>query len=1096
MTRSSRFVLLAVLVSLIAPTSVRAASPMGYYRQPSLHGSTLVFIAEGDVWKVPDTGGVAARLTSHPGNEATPAISPDGKTLAFVASYEGPTEVYTMPLAGGLPTRRTYGSGNNIAVVGWTPDGRVLAATDVYSTIPNRQLVALDVARADAAGIPTRLPLFQAADGDYTPDGKTLFFTRFAFQGSHTKRYKGGTAQSIWKFADGDAEATCLTKDYLGTSRRPMVWSGRVYFVSDRDGSMNLWSMLPDGGDLRQHTRHAGWDAQGAALDGGRIVYQLGADIHLYDIAAAADRIVPIAIDSDLDQLREHWIDKPMDYLTAAHVAPDGERVALTARGEVFVAPLEQGRFVQVTRKEGVRYRNARFMPDGKTLLALSDESGEVELWRLPANGVGPGEQLTSDAATLRWDGIPSPDGKRVAHWDKRQRLFLFDLATKRNVLVEANEVDQISDVTWSPDSRWIAYVARAENYFRRIKVYNVGDGSITPVTSDRFDSYSPAWSADGKWLYFISDRNLVSIVQGAWGNNQPEPYLDKTSQIFELALTKGLRSPFTPDDELQAAEAPAEDTKEKKDAKKDEEASAGPAEVRIDKEGIEQRLALTPIPAGNYGSLVAIDKALFWLSAPTGGTKADLAGAEITNQDLEVKTVVEGVESFEATPDGKKLLVRKGETFYVIDAAAKPAELEKNDVDLSAWALSVIPREEWRQMFIEAWRLERDYFYDPDMHGVDWKSMRAKYEPLVDRVTNRAELSDVLAQLVSELSALHIFVYGGEFRSGKDAVELSTLGAVLRRDERAGGYRVEHVYRSDPDEPGRAGPLARPGVNVTDGDLITMVNGVPALDAADIGALLRRQAGRQVLLRVQASSGGDARDVIVEPMTTRQESDLRYHEWEYTRRLEVDRLSNGRIGYVHLRAMGAGNYTEWAKGFYPEYTKEGLIVDVRRNNGGNIDSWILSRLMRKAWMFWSQPVGKSPTWNMQCAFRGHVAALCDEKTSSDGEVFAEGVRRLGIGTVIGTRTWGGEIWLSSDNFLVDGGIATAAEYGVFGPEGEWLIEGHGVDPDIVVDNLPHATFGGEDAQLKAAVDHLLRKMAEEPVLPPPQPAFPDKSFK
>ncbi len=810
MTRSIRLALLAALVCVLAPVSASATSPVGYYRQPWLHGNTLVFIAEGDIWKVPDTGGTATRLTSHAGNEATPAISPDGKTLAFVASYEGPTEVYTMPLAGGLPTRRTYGSGNNIAVVGWTPDGRVLVTTDVYSTIPNRQLVALDVSRADAAGLPTRLPLFQAADGDYTPDGKTLFFTRFAFQGSHTKRYKGGTAQNIWKFADGDDEATCLTGDYAGTSRRPMVWNGRVYFVSDRDGSMNLWSMLPDGGDLRQHTRHEGWDAQGAALDGGRIVYQLGADIHLYDIAAGADRVVPIALDSDLDQMREHWVDKPMTYLTAAHVAPDGKRIALTARGEVFVAPVEQGRFVQVTRKEGVRYRNARFMPDGKTLLALSDESGEVELWKLPANGVGQGERLTTDAGILRWDGIPSPDGKRVAHWDKKQRLFLFDLATKRNVLIEASEVDQISDVTWSPDSRWVAYVARAENSFRRIKVYSVADGSVTPVTSDRFDSYSPAWSVDGKWLYFISDRNLVSIVHGVWGSYQPEPYLDKTSQIFELALVKGARSPFAPDDELQAAETDdggekdAKDDKDAKDEKKDEEASEGPAEVRIDKEGIQERLALTPIPPGNYGSLVAVDKALFWLSTQTGAAKADLAGAEITNQDLEVKTVVEGVTSYEATADGKKLLVRKGETFHVIDASPKEAELEKNDVDLSTWALSVIPREEWRQMFTEAWRLERDYFYDPGMHGVDWDAMRKKYEPLVDRVTNRAELSDLLAQLVSELSALHIFVYGGEFRSGPDKAEPSTLGAVLRA-RRTGRRLSRRAYL--PFRPRRARP-------------------------------------------------------------------------------------------------------------------------------------------------------------------------------------------------------------------------------------------------------------------------------------------------
>lgn len=398
--------------------------------------------------------------------------------------------------------------------------------------------------------------------------------------------------------------------------------------------------------------------------------------------------------------------------------------------------------------------------------------------------------------------------------------------------------------------------------------------------------------------------------------------------------------------------------------------------------------------------------------------------------------------------------------------------------------------------MFTEAWRLERDYFYDPAMHGVDWDGVLEKYKPLVDRVATRAELSDLIAQMVSELSALHIFVRGGDVRSGDDNIRPASLGAELARDEAAGGYRVEHIYKTDPDEPGGLAPLARPDVRVGDGDIIESINGVPSLSVASPSLLLRNKAGQQVLLRVKPAGGGDARDVVVVPVSPEADAELRYDEWEYTRRLLVDEWSGGKIGYVHLRAMGGGNIAEWARDYYPIFNRQGLIVDVRHNRGGNIDSWILSRLMRKAWFYWSQRVGQSPTWNMQYAFRGPMVALCNERTASDGEAFSEGFRRLGLGKVIGTRTWGGEIWLSASNFLVDRGIATAAETGVYGPEGEWLIEGHGVDPDLVVDNLPHATFKGEDAQLKAAVEHLLKEIAEKKPEQPPIPKYPDKSFR
>lgn len=1087
--------LASILLCLLATSGTNGQQLLGYYRQPALSKDTLVFVAEGDLWKAPIGGGKASRLTTHANDEQLPAISPDGKTLAFVGSYEGPNEVYTMSLTGGAPRRLTWDAAR-ITFVGWTPDGKVLTSTDIDATKPAQQLVILDPNGKDGSVIRKRIPLAQAADGSLSVDGKTVFFTRLPFQGSHTKRYKGGTAQNLWKWTEGEEEAKPLTANYPGTSKTPMVWNNRVFFASDRDGTMNLWSMKPDGSDLNQLTKHKGWDIATPSLANGKIAYQLGADIHIYDIAADKDQKLALQLDSDFDQTRERWVKNPAEFMSSAHVSHDGSKVVITARGRVFVAPARTGRLVEVTRKEGVRYRDARFLPDGKSIVALSDESGEVELWKLSTSSFA-GEQFTKGGDVLRWQAIPSPDGKFIAHHDKNQRLFIFDVEKKEDLKIDETKIDEFDDIAWSPDSKWLAYAIPGDNLFRRIKLWDVAEKKAAFATTDRFDSYSPAWSTDGKWLYFLSDRNLQTLVSSPWGTYQPEPYLAKKTKIYQIALTDGLRSPFAPPDELQADKkepAKKDDKKdEKKEDKKEEKKEGEKKEplVRISLEGIATRLYEIPVPAGNYRGLSVNDKALFYISSSLGEPSANLMGVAIGHENNDAKTVVPGVRAFELSGDGKKLLVRKGDNLYVIDASASSADLAKKDVDLSNWTISVIPREEWRQMFVEAWRLERDYFYDRGMHGVDWPAVRKKYEPLVDRVSSRAELSDLIAQMVSELSALHIFVRGGDTRRGEDNVLPSNLGARLVRDEAAGGYRVEHIYRTDPDEPNLTAPLAKPDVNVKAGDIIERVNSTPTLSVPDIGQLLRRKAGTQVLLTIKAGKEGKSRDVIVKPINPIDASDLRYHEWEYTRRLEVESQSNRQIGYVHLRAMGGGNFTEFAKDFYPAFTRQGLIIDVRHNRGGNIDSWIISRLMRKAWFYWNQRVGQKPLWNMQYAFRGHIVVLCDEWTASDGEAFCEGIKRLKLGTVIGTRTWGGEIWLSANNFLVDRGIATSAEFGVYGPEGTWLIEGHGVDPDIVVDNLPHATFKGKDAQLEAAIKYLQKQIKEKPIETPMPPKGP-----
>ncbi|MGE3615966.1 MAG: S41 family peptidase [Gemmatimonadales bacterium] len=1065
-----RIRLLAPALLVAAPLAAQTpAGALGFYRYPALTGGTIVFAAEGDLWTVPTAGGLARRLTSHPAEESEPVVSRDGRSVAFTARYEGPAEIYTMPIAGGRPERITWEAEASTPTA-WAPDGRLIYATTHYATLPLPELVEVN----PATGVRSRIPLTGATEGSYDASGRTLYFARPGFHRNVTKRYTGGTARRIWKYQTGAAEAVELTGDYRGESHSPMWWNGRVYFVTDRDGTMNVWSMTEAGGDARQHTRHSGWDVMHPSLDQGRIVYQCGADLWLYDIAADRATKLEITLATDLDQLRDRWVRDPMASLTSAHLSPAGDRLALTSRGRVFVAPVKQGRLVQASRQDSVRFRDVAFLPDGRSLVGLSDATGELEFVRLPANGVGSAERLTRNGTVLRFAGVPSPDGRYLAYDDNNNDLWVLELATGRERRVSENR-EGVSDRSWSPDGKWLAFTMTAANAFSQIKLFNVDDGRTVALTSDRVNSSDAVWDPKGDFLYFLSDRNLQTLVGAPWGNRQPEPYFDRSIEVYQVALRKGLRSPFQPDDELMTP-AGRPDTS---------------TVVRVDLDGLTRRIRKVPVPSGNYAWLAVNAEALFATSRTTGvGATTNLVAWKIGNDGGEAVTLAEGVRSPELSANGKKLLFRRGNTLHVADArAARIANLADTRVDLSGWSFPIDVRQDWRQIFVDAWRLERDYFYDPGLHGVDYRAMLSKYLPLVDRITTREELSELIGWAVGELSALHTSVRGGDTRTGPDAVQVASLGARLFRDPAAGGYRVDYVYQAEPDFPDEWSPLADPELDVQPGDVITAINGTPALGAAGLGELLRNQVGKQVLVTLKR--GTASRDAIVTPIGN--EANLRYTDWEYTRRIRTEEQGGGRIGYVHLRAMGGNDVEQWYRDFYPVFNRQGLIIDVRNNRGGNIDSFVLEKLLRKAWMYFKSRVGE-PYWNMQGAFRGHLVVLVDQQTASDGEAFAEGFRRLGLGPVIGARTWGGEIWLSGVNTLSDGGIARAPMNGVYA-DGKWLIEQEGVIPDIEVDNLPHATFLGGDAQLDAAIGYLEKKIAEDPRTVPPPPPYPKKVF-
>jgi len=1068
-----RLALLLIVCAIPLADEARAdalASTPGYFRFPALSDDGIVFTAEGDLWRAPVRGGDATRLTSQAGEEAHAAVSPDGTQIAFSAAIDGATEVYVQRLGdAAVPVRLTYDI-DVALVVGWTPDGAVLYTTRRHGDLPGVHLARVD----PVSRVTSILPIALASDGQYDDDG-TLYVTRFAFQGSFTKRYQGGGAQSIWRYPVDAREAEPLTGSFEGTSRSPMPWRGRVYFETDRSGTMNLWSMSPAGQDLRQHTQHTDFDVQGASLRHGRIAYQLGADLRVLDVTNGEDVRVPIRLVSALTQGRERTVPSPSEWISSAHLSPSGDSLVLTARGQVFVAPVKKGSVELAAAEAGVRYRDAQFLPDGRTLLALADRTGEFEFWRLPAVPTETPTAISSGATVTRREGVISPDGRFIAHQDQDQHLWMHEVSTGQARLVARSDTVAFRDLRWSADARWLAYVQAGGNAISRIWLYDVRQRRARPVTTDRFDSYSPTWSPDGAWLYFLSDRNFDSAVASPWGPRQPEPFFDRQTRVYQLAIARDARSRFAARD-VQAPATPV----------------ATPALDGIDDAGLAGRVSEVPLVAGNYASLDTDGQRLYFLSWEVGAAHRKALRMMPIDDSRDLETLAVDVDRFELSLDGSTLLLTRRDDLYVLPAdGTVPTELARAKVVLGTWTMTVRPRDEWRQMFVDAWRQQRDGFYDRDMHGVDWLAMRARYEPLLSRVTDRAELGDLIAQMVGELSALHMFVRGGDLPKGGE-VTVGSLGATLVRDDARGGYRVERVLVGDPDLPTERSPLASPLVDVREGDVITAVDGVGTLAPDHIHLLLRDAVGKDVRLRVVTGGTDSVREVVVRPISSRREAELRYRTWELDRRRRVDDASGESIGYVHLRAMNAADMAEWQRAFYPVHDRQGLVIDVRRNTGGNIDSWLLSRLLRQAWFYW-QPRTGQPTANMPYAYRGHIAVLVDQETASDGEAFAEGVRRLGLGVVIGTRTWGGEIWGSGGSALLDRGTASVPDTGVFSAQGEWIIEGRGVEPDVVVDNLPVATFHGEDAQLNAAVAYLQQRIREVPAPPIAAPRYPDK---
>jgi tricorn protease len=1086
--------------SVLAMIAGPLAAEEGYYQHPAASGDILVFASEGDLWRTGRDGGSAVRLTNHEGEESEPAISPDGRMIAFTASYDSNNDVYVMPLAGGSPRRLTF-EGGAVRTIGWTPEGRIIYSSAITGAGQGEVLHTID----SAGGAATAIPLWRANDAAFSADGKALFFTRrglFARARDNAVLYRGGGMEQLWRWQTGsDAEAEQLLADFGAPIRMPMAGGGRVYFISDKSGKDAVWSVAEDGSDVRQVSPELPFPVLQAAIDGGAVFLQNGADLHVLTIADGTLRKLAIDLVTDREHTRVRAVDEPLRWFEGARISPSGEMVAVTARGRAALAATGDLRRIELPVPLTARARQVVQAPGGKEVFAILDSGERGDIVRMPADGTGTPTPVTKGYDAYIWSFAIAPDGKTLVVWDKEARLQKVDIATGRVTLLARNASggdDAFSDLAFAPDSRHIAYAEIAltnGGNTADIMIQNLATGARVQATSGKYHNYAPAFAHDGAWLYFISDRHFDPEPSGPWGDRNMGASFPDRGELYAFQLDPAAPFRMRADNELtrdgdadKGGAANGEAAPEKKDEPKGKKGAATPPKPAIVLEGVGARLYKLPVKPGVEGLLLASEKFLYTRRGE------DIVSIAIDKKDPREEVFAPGARAMELSADRETALVLSGPpdkpALALVPADRKlPDKPAPHQVRLGDWRLTIDPRAEWRQIFIDAWRLRRDFLYDPSLRGVDWNAVRAAREPFLERIGSRSELDTVLGEMSAQVGVLHSQIGGGDQRQDRENPAMAFLGAKVTPV--AGGLRIDSILRAEADLVAKLPPLRRPGVDVKEGDVIRLVDGRAVASFADLQSALATKSGQQV--RLDLTRAGGNLSAIVEPMTQGGNREAHYADFVQGKIAEAERLSGGKVGYLHLRSMIPEDLASFARDFFPQLDKPGLIIDVRGNNGGNIDSFIVAALMRKAWGFWARPDGTGiPTTNMQNAYRGHVAVLIDERTYSDGETFAAAIKSLGIAPLIGTRTAGAGVWLSDRSPLADRGVARIAENAQFAADGRWIVEGYGIAPDVEVENLPHAAFKGTDAQLSMAVSLLQEAIAREPVLPlKPRPLGP-----
>jgi tricorn protease len=1089
--RRLRLALLALLTLTPAlPAQQPAADEARLLRFPAIRGDKIAFSYAGNLYTVPAAGGVARRLTSHDGYEMFPRYSPDGKWLAFTGQYDGNTEVYVMPADGGTPKRLTYTAtlnrdeisdrmGPNNIVMTWKDNDEIVFRSRMRE--PNDfigQLYTVSV----KGDLPKQLPLPRGGFCSFSPDGTKLAYNRVFREFRTWKRYRGGMADDVW-IHDFETKKTRPIAVDPACDVFPM-WSGdKIYFLSDRGKNerFNLYAYDLPTRQLRQLTNFADFDIKFPSLGDGAIVFENAGYVYRFDLATEKAARVPVRILEDFAAGRSGLKDVGKT-VHAYEIAPDGKRALFEARGDLFTVPAKHGPTRNLTASSGVHERNPKWSPDGKWIACISDATGEDEIHLIPQDGVGARRQLTSAGAPYKYAFYWSPDGKKILWADKKMRLFTVDVDTKKVTKVAEAKTWEIRDYAWSPDSKWIAYARPEEEGMQKVYLYSVEQDKTFPVTDGWYDSYRPAFSGDGKYLFFVSDRDFNPTFSATEWNHA---YTDM-ARIYLVALAKDTPSPFKPkSDEVGGKDEKKEPKKDdKKDEKKEPKKTVA---VKVDTDGLEGRVLQLPILPGQYNHLSSVGGSLYYVrSSRKGGPPTlhlfDLAATKETN--------LGPVGGYEIAWNGQKMLVSKDGNYYIIDlpkGTISPGEA----LNLSGLQVRLDRHAEWKQIFDESWRQMRDFFYDPGMHGVDWKAVKAKYAPLVKHVNHRADLTYVIGEMIGELNAGHAYVGGGDLPKVQ-RIQTGLLGAELERDPKTGYYKIAKILKGSSWDKGLRSPLAELGLNVAEGEYILAVDDRPTNEMANLYEALVNTVGKQVRLKVaKAPAAQGAREVVVVPIA--DEQPLYYHAWVQGNIKKVSDATGGKVGYVHVPDMQAHGLNEFAKHYYPQLRKQALIIDVRGNGGGNVSPMLIERLRREIAMI-DMSRDTIPRPDPLEVMLGPKVVLMNEFSASDGDLFPYRFRHYKLGKLIGKRSWGGVIGIRGSLPFVDGGSLNKPEFASYDTQGKkWIIENHGVDPDIVVDNDPWLEFSGTDQQLDRAVQEILADLRAHPRELPKPPPFPKR---
>ncbi len=1078
-----------------------AAAQTKLLRFPDIHGERVVFSYGGDLWLASTDGGLATRLTAHPGLELFPRFSPDGSRIAFTGQYDGDEQVYVIPASGGVPRQLTYYPargplaprwGYDNQVYDWSPDGQaVLFRSLRYSTDLSDSRLFL--ASADG-GLPVPLPMPESGAGDLSPDGTRVVYSPLFRDFRTWKRYEGGWAQELYIF-DRETHAVERVTEHRRADRDPMWIGNAIYFTSDRDGTLNLYAYDLASRETMQLTRSDTWDVRWPGDDGvGRIVYELNGELQIYSIEEGASRPIAIMVPDDGLAMRPSRV-AAADLIEDAELSPQGERALFVARGDVFTAPIENGPTRNLTRSSSAHDKWARWSPDGRRIAYVSDATGEDEIYLVAQDGSGEPEQLTTGGRAMRYAPEWSPTGKHLAFGDKDGRLYVIDVETQVVIDVADEARGPLRDYVWSPRGGYLAFSMSDPTGFRSIYVWSLDDRELHRITGEFFHEWNPAWDPDGDYLYYLSDRQFAPQL----GSFEWNYLVDRETGIYALALRRDVEHPLPPEsDEVEVTGGDEEsdpDSEGGDGEADDEEDGDGDDEERpiaIDFDGLAGRVVRLPVTFDNYVGLSGAEDGVFVIrgGASYYGRRGDVQPAlqRFTFEDRETQTIAEGIRGYAVSRDGEQVLVREGGAWNVYPAGGGDARR----VSTAGVMVDRVPAEEWTQIFDEVWRRFRDFFYVENMHGYDWEALRDRYRPLLAHVAHRSDLNYVIGEMVAELSVSHAYIAGGDWEA-PDRPVVALPGAVFELDAGADRYRIAEIFAGQNEEPRYRAPFTEIGVDARVGDYVLAVDGEELRGSDNPYRVLRHRADRPVRLTLNDQPTFDgAREVTFNPVT--EERSLRYLAEVEANRRRVSEMTDGRVGYLHVPDMGAAGIQEFIKWFYGQIRKEGLVIDVRGNGGGNVSQMLIERLGRRVLGTGFARTYDTPDTYPAVAFHGHLVCILDEDSASDGDIFPYRFREAGLGPLIGKRSWGGVIGITSHGPLLDGGSVNVPQFGTNGADGSWVVENVGVEPDIEVENDPRSVIAGRDPQLERAVEEVLRMMRESPKSLPARPAPPVKT--